>query len=94
MAAYVIGLIRVKDSAAWQEYVSQVGATIAQHGGEVLFRGAHHTALSGDHPHDLSVALRFADIAAATCWHDSPEYQRIVPIRDKGADVTLTIYSS
>jgi uncharacterized protein (DUF1330 family) len=94
MAAHVIGLIRLKDEVAWREYVSQVGATIAQYGGEVLFRGITDSVFAGNHPHDLSVALRFADIVAAKRWLDSPEYQRIVPIRDKGADVTLTVYES
>ena len=35
MPAYVIGHITVRDAVRWQDYVSQVGATIAAHGGEI-----------------------------------------------------------
>jgi uncharacterized protein (DUF1330 family) len=94
MSAHYIGLIEVIDRDAWQQYVSAVGATIALYGGEVLFRGRMLEMKSGEHPHSLSVALRFPDVASATRWHDSPEYQAIVPIRDKGARVLLTLYES
>jgi uncharacterized protein (DUF1330 family) len=39
MATWLIGHITVRDATKWQEYVSQVGATIAEAGGEVMFRG-------------------------------------------------------
>ena len=92
MAAYCVGQIQVKDPAAWEQYRSRVGATIAQYGGELLFRGAsqQHFAGSGDH-HGL-VALRFHDLEAARRWHDSPEYQALSPLRDRGASVSLVLY--
>ena len=92
MAAYVIGHILVRDPVMWQEYVSQVGATITGHGGEILFRGSKAGDLNGEMRADRMVALRFADAAAARKWHDSGDYQRLVPLRDASADVTLVIY--
>lgn len=92
MAAYCVGQIRVKDAASWEQYRSQVGATIAQYGGEVQFRAAIETVFVGRGEHDSVVALRFADIEAAKRWHDSPEYQALIPLRDQGADVTLVLY--
>ena len=35
---------------------------------------------------------RFADLAALRRWHDSPEYQALVPLRMAAADVVLTAY--
>lgn len=92
MAAYCVGQIRVIDATAWESYRGQVGATIVQYGGELLFRGEMQQAFSGAGDHDSVVALRFKSIEAAKRWHDSPEYQALIPLRDQGAKVTLTLY--
>lgn len=92
MAAYCVGQIRVKDAGTWEDYRSRVGATIAQYGGEVLFRGVTRKAFSGADDHDTVVALRFPDVNAAKRWHESPEYQALIPVRDRGAEVTLVLY--
>jgi uncharacterized protein (DUF1330 family) len=92
MAAYVIGHIRVKDERSWERYRAQVGATITAHGGDVVTRGKSVRVLNGQSIGDNVVILRFADIAAANHWHDSPSYQALVALRDQGADVTLTLY--
>ncbi len=92
MAALCVGHIRVKDPEIWEAYRSAVGATIAQYGGELLFRGLRRQDFSGAAPGEKVVALRFADLGAARRWHDSPEYQALIPVRDAGADVTLVLY--
>jgi len=95
MAAYYVGTIRVTDAEVWQGYVSQVGATISAYGGEVMFRGqqADGDRGSAKSGRQLIVVLRFDDEAAARRWHDSAEYQRLVPIRDAGAEVDLVLYA-
>jgi len=92
MAAYCVGRIRVKDAKAWEWYRQQVGATIVRYGGEVVFRGALQQAFSGAGDHDSVVALRFENPDAARRWHDSPEYQALIPVRDQGAEVSLVLY--
>ena len=92
MAVYCVGQIRVKDARAWERYRGQVGATIAQYGGELLFRGGLQEVFSGTGDHDSVVALRFESREAAKRWHDSPEYQALIPLREQGAEVTLTLY--
>jgi uncharacterized protein (DUF1330 family) len=92
MAAFCVGHIRVKDKLAWEQYRSRVGATIAQYGGQLLFRGGQARVFSGAMPHERVVALRFESLEAANRWHDSPEYQALVPLRELGADVTLVLY--
>ncbi len=92
MAAYCIGQIRVKDAQAWEQYRGRVGATIVQYGGEVMFRGGLLQAFSGKVDHDSVVALRFDNLDAAKRWHDSPEYQALVPLREQGAEVALVLY--
>ncbi|HEX4858391.1 MAG TPA: DUF1330 domain-containing protein [Usitatibacteraceae bacterium] len=92
MAGYVIGQIEVRDAARWQEYVSQVGATIAAAGGEVLFRGERQAVFSGPPTPSRVVAIRFESVKAAEDWHNSPQYQRLIPLRDAAASVTLVVY--
>jgi uncharacterized protein (DUF1330 family) len=92
MAAYCIGQIRIKDVEAWDKYRTQVGATIAMYGGELLFRGSHVGNFAGETLPGNVVALKFNDVDAAKRWHDSPEYQALIPLRELGADVTLVLY--
>jgi uncharacterized protein (DUF1330 family) len=92
MPAICVGHIHVKNAAAWEVYRSQVGATIAQYGGQLLFRGQQQRVFSGKMPHENVVALQFESLEAANRWHESPEYQALLPIREKAADVTLVLY--
>ena len=91
MTAHYVGIIQIRDHTRWVEYVGQVGATIAQYGGEILLRGVRP-----DDPSEAQrvVVLRFADVTSAQRWFNSPEYQRLIPIREAAADVTLLLYQS
>lgn len=100
MSTYCIGTITIKDHTAWAEYRAAVGATITAHGGRVLFRGvspasfggAAPSAFSGTADNDAVVVLVFESADAARRWHDSAAYQALIPLRDRGADVVLTMY--
>jgi uncharacterized protein (DUF1330 family) len=92
MSAYLVGTIRVTDPAAWQRYVERVGATFPPHGGSVLFRGAKAMHLAREAHGERIVVAEFADLAALRRWHDSPEYQALVALREAGAEVVLTAY--
>lgn len=92
MAAICVGHIHVKNADAWEAYRSQVGATISQYGGQLLFRGQQQGVFSGKMPQENVVALQFESLEAAHRWHDSPEYQALLPIREQAADVTLVLY--
>lgn len=94
MAAICVGHIRVKNAGAWEQYQSRVGATIAQYGGELLFRGKQEEIFSGEMAHERVVALQFENLGDATRWHHSKEYQALIPIREIAADVTLVLYES
>ena len=84
----------MKNAEAWEEYRGRVGATIAQYGGELLFRGRQQRLFSGEMSHESVVALRFENLDAANRWYDSTEYQALIPVRERAADVTLVLYES
>ena len=45
--------------------------------------------MEGD-PEHLSVVLRFPDMAALRGWYDSPEYQKILPLRTDNSEGIVT----
>jgi uncharacterized protein (DUF1330 family) len=92
--AIVVGTIRFRDQVAWAEYRGRVGATIAAHQGEVMVRTQRPTPLTLAAPHDAVVVLSFPTREHALRWHASAEYQALVPLRDRGADVTLALYDA
>jgi uncharacterized protein (DUF1330 family) len=94
MPAYIIGHISIKDPAKWAEYRDKVPATMTAWGGELVFRGKRIKVLNGVHAQTDTVVGRFPDKAALAAWHDSPEYQALIPLRDAGADVTLIGYDA
>lgn len=94
MAAFIVGTIRVRDPEAWQRYVEQVGATFGPFGGEVVFRAGDPIPLSGAAHGERIVVARFPDLGALRRWHDSAQYQALVPLREAGAEVVLTAYQA
>ncbi|RJF97533.1 DUF1330 domain-containing protein [Noviherbaspirillum saxi] len=89
MPAYIIGHISIKNPEKWNAYRSQVGATFAAWGGELVFRGNTVEVLNGVHPQTDTVVARFPDKEAIHAWHQSAQYQALIPLRDAGADVVL-----
>ena len=72
--------------------MSSAWATFTQYKGEILGRGMLAAELAGHSHGERMVLARFANLAALRRWHDSPEYQALVPLRMAAADVILTAY--
>ena len=87
--AYAIGHITVKDQKKWAEYRSKVPATLEPWGAELILRGKLCSVLSGNHAHDDTVVIRFPDLEALNNWYSSPEYQSLIPLRQKAAQMEL-----
>lgn len=92
--AYVVGQITVKDSEAWALYQSKVPSTLTQWQGEVVFRGVKVDEFAGTCEHPNIVVIRFPSVAAANSWETSADYQALIPLRRRAADVTLLSYAS
>jgi uncharacterized protein (DUF1330 family) len=90
--AYLVGHVTVKSAPHWAEYKKRVPDTLRPFGAELVFRGTKVAALAGAMPHPDIVVIRFPDAAAVKQWHESAEYQALVPLRREAADVVLTCY--
>lgn len=92
MPAYLIGHITVKDPEQWSIYVDGVKKSLLPFAAEVLFRGRLTSVLAGDLPYQLTVVIRFPDQATLQEWYHSEDYQAIIPVRDRAADVVIVAY--
>jgi len=85
MAAYLHADIDVTDPVAYEEYRRQAPAVIAAHGGRYLARGGATEVLEGEVHPGRQVILEFPDMASLKAFYHSPEYQRLVAIRQRAS---------
>jgi len=93
MPAYVILDIDVTDPDGFDGYRQRSGAIAEQYGGRYLVRGGDPQTVEGDWAPSRIVVLEFQSSEAARTWHESPEYQEILPIREGAADSRAIIVS-
>jgi uncharacterized protein (DUF1330 family) len=79
---YVIQEILVTDAAKYKDYAAQATATVAAYEGKFIIRNDSVDVISGAAPAGRVVVLEFPSLAKAKAWHDSPEYQKVLPIRN------------
>ncbi|MEP7297431.1 MAG: DUF1330 domain-containing protein [Burkholderiales bacterium] len=89
MAAYIHASIEVTDPALYETYRRDAPGVIAAHGGRYLVRGGAVTALEGDAAPTRQVILEFPDMAHLKAFYTSPEYQRLIAIRQRASTGTL-----
>jgi uncharacterized protein (DUF1330 family) len=92
MTVKVIGLIELTDQAAFEQYRSQVGQTVALYKGSVDVRGVVNALFWNEldcAPFSAFVELSFSSQEDAHAWAHSPEYQALVAIRNKAMKLTL-----
>ena len=85
MAAYIYGNIEITDPALYEQYRAEVPAVIAAHGGRYLVRGGATEILEGQAAVVRQVILEFPDMARLKGFYFSPEYQRLVAIRQRAS---------
>ncbi len=94
MAAYLIGHIIIKDPIQWEIYVDGVRKSLSPFGAEIIFRGKRASVLAGTHPYDLAVVIKFPDQTTLQRWYQDDSYQKLIPVRDRAADVAIISYDT
>jgi uncharacterized protein (DUF1330 family) len=89
MPAYLYGNIEVTRLDLYEEYRREVPALIAAHGGRYLVRGGAVSVLEGSAVPQRQVILEFPDMAHLQAFYTSPEYQRLIKIRQSASSGTL-----
>jgi len=83
--AYVIGQFDIHDAEAYAAYRAQTPATIERYGGRFVVRAGRFQTLEGEAPYPRIVVIEFPSYAQAKAWYQSPEYQKLIPIRQQAA---------
>ncbi|HYL01950.1 MAG TPA: DUF1330 domain-containing protein [Steroidobacteraceae bacterium] len=89
MTAYLIAHVEVTDAQTYQKYRQQVPAAITAYGGRYLVRGGVLQRLEGEAALHRVVVLEFADMTKLRAFYQSPEYQRLIPLRQKASRSSL-----
>jgi len=92
MSIKVIGLIKVQDELAFEEYRGQVSQTIELYEGKILTRGVRSKTLWNQlncEEFNGFVEIEFQSESAADRWANSPEYQALLQVRTKAMKLTL-----
>jgi uncharacterized protein (DUF1330 family) len=91
MKAFVIAAETPKNESMFSEYRKAVPATLEAFGGKFLVRGGNLKLLEGEWPHSRLVIIEFPSREAAEGWYRSPEYQKIVGLRQSSTVGNLVI---
>ncbi|HEY9536078.1 MAG TPA: DUF1330 domain-containing protein [Kiloniellaceae bacterium] len=91
MTAYLIAQLTIADPAGFEAYREVVPPVIEAHGGRYLARGGSLTKLEGEAGGPCVIVLEFGDRAAAERFYNSPEYQKILPLRLRAASGSVFI---
>jgi uncharacterized protein (DUF1330 family) len=87
MAAYLIAdIASIHDTATYDEYRKHTPDVIQQYGGRFIVRGGRTDGLEGGWNAGRIVVIEFPDMATARRFYDSPEYQKILPLRLKASN--------
>jgi uncharacterized protein (DUF1330 family) len=81
MSAYLVADVEVHDQSIYAEYRRQVLPLIQKHGGRFIVRGGAHEVLEGEWMPQRLVIIEFPDMAVLKSWYHSPEYAKLIELR-------------
>jgi len=86
--AYLVGIAEVRDPAKVTEYGKIAGPLVSAAGGKVIAGGTRKDIelLEGEFGAKQVTIVQFPSVEALRKFYNSPEYQKIIPIRKAGAD--------
>jgi uncharacterized protein (DUF1330 family) len=84
MRSIVVNELTVTDPVRYKIYQDQVPATLALFGGQYVSRGTPEPII-GEAPSPRVVVLEFPSREKALAWFHSPEFQRILAIRNEAS---------
>jgi uncharacterized protein (DUF1330 family) len=91
MAAYLVAQVRIHDPEAYERYREAVPSLVDRFGGRFRARGGELEVLEGEWPWPRLVIIEFQSRDAARLFYDSPEYQKILPLRQAASEGNVVI---
>jgi uncharacterized protein (DUF1330 family) len=92
MACFLIARYTVRDADATSRYSALAAPTMVKHGGQIVYRGKCRDLLAGHDRFEHAVVAAFPGREQALAWYRSPDYQSLIPLRDEGVDIEISLY--
>ncbi len=89
MSFLVVMIKTIKDPSALEEYLSKVTPMVARYGGCYVAADSNPDLKAGQWNYVRTVLINFQSFGVLTGWYDSPEYQDIVPLRNRAFDADI-----
>ena len=91
MTAYLAAQVRIDDEETYRRYREAVPELVDRFGGRFRVRGGELEVLEGEWPMPRLVIIEFQSRDAARRFYDSPEYQKILPLRQGASEGNVII---
>jgi uncharacterized protein (DUF1330 family) len=91
MSVYMLVEAATKDCDKYSQYIARVSELVKQHGGRYIVRGGRVTPLGDAWKPERIIILEFPSESHIRSWLSSPEYKKIAPLREAGADTRAVI---
>ena len=93
MPAYMISQVTVTNKEKFAEYLANTRAVGAKYGARPVVMGNQPRMLNGENDgHQMVVVAEFETMEQLDRWHNSDEYNALVPLRDQGSIQRMTAY--
>jgi uncharacterized protein (DUF1330 family) len=91
MTAYLVVQVRIHDEATYRRYREAVPELVDRFGGRFRARGGELEVLEGEWPLPRLVIIEFQSRDAARLFYESPEYQKILPLRQQASEGNVVL---
>ena len=91
MAGYIIAQVDITDPDIFENYRSQVPATLKPFGGEFVIRGGAMEELEGEWPNPRVVVIQFPSVEQAKAWWASEEYEGPKTLRQSASHTNMIV---
>lgn len=89
--AYYVAEFQATDREAIKPYSEQVESTFAPYSGRYVVRGGEADVKEGFGVQGRLVMIKFDSVEQAQNWYRSPEYQALIPIRNRAGNTRTYI---
>ena len=91
MTYVVVSIKEIRDLEAFRDYAVRVTPIIERYGGKYVAVDKAPDVRAGEWPFVRTVIVAYPNYSAAQNWYNSPEYQQIIPIRQRAVDANIVM---
>ena len=93
MPAYMISQVTVTDQSKFEAYIAKTRGVAAKFGGKPVAIGGQAKVLHGaKDDHRMVFVIQFDSMDVLDSWHNSEDYQALVPLRESGSVQHMMAY--